>query len=106
MEVETNAQFVYVYLVRKMYDFNTSYLYTSSIRRPENIIEVYLTENEAVLRAETLAHENNDYPYLSKVTTSKQLGLTIDNGKTVSILDMLNTFKVSHGGQEKQSLEH
>lgn len=95
MEIVSNVQYINVYYVRKIYEYNT-YLYTSSIQRPQNILEVYLTESEAVQRAEVLANQQNDYPYLSKITTSKQLAITTDNGKTVTILDMLNTLTVSH----------
>jgi hypothetical protein len=96
MEVVNNVQYINVYYVRKIYDSNT-YLWSSSssIRRPQNIIEVYLTESEAVQRTEVLANQQNDYPYLSKISTSKQLAITTDNGKTVTILDMLNTLKIS-----------
>lgn len=95
MEIVSNVQYINVYYVRKIYEYNTYLLSSSSSQRPQNIIEVYLTESEAVQRAEVLANQQNDYPYLSKISTTKHLAITTDNGKTVTILDMLNTLKVS-----------
>jgi hypothetical protein len=93
MEIVCNVQYINVYYVRKIYQ-SDKYVWTPK-EIPKNTLEVYLTESEAVQRAEILANQQNNYPYLSKVTTSKQLAITTDNGKTVTILDMLNSFKVS-----------
>lgn len=62
---------------------------------PPNVIEVYLCEDDAVKRSEQLANIQDKYPYISKISTTKSLAVTCNEGKTVSIIDRLNTFEVS-----------
>ncbi len=62
---------------------------------PDILVEVYLSEADASQRAQELFCEKDPFPYYSKVSVKKHLALTADNGKTVTLLDIINTFNVS-----------
>ena len=62
---------------------------------PDTLVEVYLSEADASQRAQELFGEKDPFPYFSKVSVKRHLALTADNGKTVSLLDCINTFNVS-----------
>lgn len=120
METLQDVKFINVYVVRKIYSMSKANLLggcgyvvldtkNEDLKQvkvdkvefpslypkyPDNIIETFVDENKAVQRAEELANQPDKYPYVSKITTKKHLAVTADNGKTVSLLDCLNTFEV------------
>lgn len=111
METVSDVQFVLVYVVRKVHSTSRGY-YISDIKNedkpkvdkihfdplyptlPPTIVEVFADEVKAAKRAEELTDKPNTYSYMSSITTKKHLAVTIDNGKTVSLLDCINTFEV------------
>lgn len=64
-------------------------------RMPDTLVEVYLSEADASQRGQDLFCEKDPFPYYSKISVKRHLALTTDNGKTVSLLDCINTFNVS-----------
>ena len=105
MEVVPNVQFVYCYRVLRVAGVSP---YTSlgcfrmndegilvpagKPKTPDNVIEVYPTEAQAMRRSQTLAEETHDATCPCKTSVTKHLAITTDGGKTVSILDSINTF--------------
>ena len=116
LEVVDSVQFINVYVVRKIYSYTYGDKYITSfgletkdsetskvnkipnppfnLKIPNNIIEVYLTEPEAIKRVENLSQEQDACRYNSQVSVKKHLALTANNGETVSLLDCINTFHV------------
>lgn len=94
MEIAVDAKFIYVYVVQKKYIPPKGYMYHTPI--PSNIVEVYLTEHEANARAEELKLNNDadEFYCTSKMFNTKQLGITHDNGSTVTVVDFINTFSI------------
>lgn len=94
LEVVSNVKFINVYLVRRVYSLSSGicYPYTSP---PPTLVEAYLSEGEAVQRVEQLENIQDKFPHTSDISMRKHLGVTCDDGKTVSLIDALSTFTVS-----------
>ena len=96
MESVPDVKFIYVYVVRRIYSMSKGQILgTSEYVVPPNIIEAFTDKQKAVQRAQELTNQPDKYPHLSKITTKKHLAVTSDNGKTVSLLDCINTFSVN-----------
>lgn len=108
MEVIPNVQFVYCYKVLRVAGVSpyTNFgcfrmndegvLVPAKPKIPDDVIEVYPTEAQAMRRSQTLAEETHDTTCPCKTSVTRHLAITTDGGKTVSILDSINTFTVKN----------
>lgn len=123
MEYVEDVKFINVYVVRRIYTDNTIKTKNSGKgvitfktqkdndinktdfkdikilpfppKIPDNIIEVYLFEHDAIERSLELTKQQDDVFYTSKIQINKHFAIIYNNGKTVTLLDAINTFNVS-----------